>query len=745
MEKRGQVTLFVILGLIVLILVSVVIFMSQKKVDQPPIERIFQAQYNEKMQPLANDISFCINTLGQKAFEEIGAKGGYINPGQLKYGLKPEYMNDGVELFPGSGVVLPYWYSIDGAPRCENCVANFDVPPLVGSSPKSVQSQVQTYVEENIVSCMNDFEDYKNEMDIKYGVPKATVIFRDESTFIGLNWSVDAIFPDGNNASMSTYSSVIDLEFKKVYDLALDVLGQMELYDTDKKLERFTSDVITMMGLGGRDALIPPVEGPSISTLEAPRIWNLRETKDYLKQGLSGNLNYVQIIGSRDSFVSTTNDSYFNSIYSSFQNYIYTDNDFLSKTRVRFDYEPIWPMYLGVTPGFGEIAMPHSDYVNLLFFQMGMTRYQFSYDVTYPVVVSLEEPTAFDGKGYTFQYAYEVNIRNNKAYSNDTIFLNQSQFYTEDGSDEVSGFGAIDQRTIPVKIKVYDGYNLDPMPDFSVVYTCMGNTIVVGKSEMKDGQAVIDTKLPPCVGGQFSTLDIRYGFDPVGSELLLGQNYDFDFMVYPDKNVTIKPSKRLYVPGLSFELASMADDPGFDRAWHLASTSPDAFYTPMEDEQLYLVFTKIINGAPSDSYVRFKEVAYPNTSTEMELTPGYYKVDLVSTVMLGENYSRPNIYIPERTYEDVGSTLFTSGEDVTLPEVEINDSFYLGGLTLDNTTLNYVHITPENIASDQELFIYYPAMDIDNLKFVQDFEGLNKVQSAGEDHKALFTPKFEDK
>jgi len=36
------------------------------------------------------------------------------------------------------------------------------------------------------------------------------------------------------------------------------------------------------------------------------------------------------------------------------------------------------------------------------------------------------------------------------------------------------------------------------------------------------------------------------------------------------------------------------------------------------------------------------------------------------------------------------------------------------------------------------LFIFYPAINPDRLKFVQDFDGLDKVQKAGEDYPDLF-------
>ncbi len=738
--KKGQITLFVILGLIILILVSIVIFMSGERADQPPLEKVFQAQYSERLQPLANDISFCIGVLGQEAFEKLGAQSGYIYPFSTKLNLQPEHINDGLELFEGSGVILPYWYSIESSPRCSNCSMKFNVPPLTGDSPRSIASQVEKYVEDNILTCVNDFNDYEFDMDISSGVPEATVIFREESTFIGLDWPIDVVFGDGANASMNVYNDVLDLEFSRMYDLALDVLNQMELYGEDKVLESLTGEVISILSLGGKDAVIPPVEGPTITTFQAPKIWDLRESKQIIKEGLSENLNYLQIIGSRDSFISLNNDAYFDSIYSGFQRKLYTDDEFLSRTRIRFEYQPNWPLYLDVTPSFGHIAMPNSEFMSLIFFQMGMTRYRFSYDVTYPVVVVLEEPFAFDGKGYTFQFAYEVNIRNNNAYNNETIFLNESSFYEEGEEPVISGFGALDQRNIPVKIRVYNGYTLDPLEDFGVVYTCIDKTIVVGASELKEGEAVIDTLMPPCLGGYFSTLDIMYGFDPVYASILSEEGHEFEFLVYPEKNISVQPRKRLYGPGNNMIPTSI----DFDREWRLNSVSQDAHVSPMQDEEVYIILTKVINGVPSDNYIKFIQVNYPDISSEIGITPGTYKIDLISTLELGDGKTRHNVTIPEVTYPDVGETLFNDGEDIVVPELVFNSSMYLGGLVLDDTLAPYLEVTSEDIQSGKSLLIFYPAINPDALFFVQDLEGLNEVQTALENHPGLYVPVFEE-
>jgi len=182
----------------------------------------------------------------------------------------------------------------------------------------------------------------------------------------------------------------------------------------------------------------------------------------------------------------------------------------------------------------------------------------------------------------------------------------------------------------------------------------------------------------------------------------------------------------------------------FDRGWKIDSTSYDIDVAPMQDEEVYLIFTKLVDGVPSDSYIKFARVNYPDVSAELELTPGQYKVDVTSILYLGENYSRNNITIPSTTYHDVGASLFTSGEDVTIPEISFNSSIYLGGIALDDTVLDYLTISSENIQEDKDLRVFYPALNPSFLLFMQDLDVYSKIQSAGTDYPDLFKAAFEE-
>ena len=80
---------------------------------------------------------------------------------------------------------------------------------------------------------------------------------------------------------------------------------------------------------------------------------------------------------------------------------------------VGFDYFG-WNMYFNVNSN-GETVQPEDTLVKfaLIGFMFSQQRYETHYDASYPVLVTLDDPDAFNGEGYSFVFSLESNIRNN--------------------------------------------------------------------------------------------------------------------------------------------------------------------------------------------------------------------------------------------------------------------------------------------------------------------------------------------
>src|SRR3989344_969987 len=80
--KRGQVTVFIILGIIIIAIIGVTYFVISQRAEQVKKEAIFD---QSKLQPLKDYVESCIEQEGLKALDLIGKQGGDIDPGLYQY------------------------------------------------------------------------------------------------------------------------------------------------------------------------------------------------------------------------------------------------------------------------------------------------------------------------------------------------------------------------------------------------------------------------------------------------------------------------------------------------------------------------------------------------------------------------------------------------------------------------------------------------------------------------------------
>ena len=72
-------------------------------------------------------------------------------------------------------------------------------------------------------------------------------------------------------------------------------------------------------------------------------------------------------------------------------------------------------MYLTARPSDGvklqsNLGHGNRDYLSFIC----VNAYHFTYDVTYPLLVSITDPDAFKGDGYTFRFSFPVIIDHNE-------------------------------------------------------------------------------------------------------------------------------------------------------------------------------------------------------------------------------------------------------------------------------------------------------------------------------------------
>lgn len=544
MNKKGQITLFVIIG--ALLLLGVVLFFILSKnlsEDKPGIDI---PDVSLEARPAHLLVTACLETTAQEGLRLIGQNGGTLHPKQVS---SPSYRGAAISYEPS---VIPFWRHLTDCDVSMSGCEEVFIPPLcsrqAGScggalrGEDSIQEQLELYIEENIGTCINGFSALGEQYDVSLtGKADASVAFYEEETVVNLDYPIiiTSLSTD-NTKELSEFAVALDVDMLGLYELATDIVT---FERTTNYLELQTMNLVALYA--DKDGVLPPLSGMSFVP-GVFNVWVQQEVKNIVQNDLLPFMGLVQFINTKnfrplsDGRDAGEYQEYVDGFYSRMtpaisQKYY----DFNAYTT--YLYEDI---FLEINEG-DQIIMPDdlvsNDEVPLLkFLNLGMKDYRFDYHISYPLLFVLEDDDAFDGDGYYFQFAVEVNVRNNiPAYQNFTYMQIQQ-------SADV-GLGDITQR-LPQEITVnsYDKHTGEPLSGVLISYVC-GNEFEIGATSFDTfGRASLISTFPYCeFGGQLRFQ--KYGY--LGESIPFNNRIDdpdatFDVELWPIQEKEIIIYKR---------------------------------------------------------------------------------------------------------------------------------------------------------------------------------------------------------
>lgn len=717
MKKRGQVTLFVIIGFVVLIVAGLLIYLvSNSVVEEVPTEDILDQNLDARIAPLVNDISFCIESLAKEKLVELGSTGGFVieNPEIYRTDLIPEYANNALELFPESDVIYPFWYEMTSGPDCVSCDFAIHRPFLKGDAQNTIESIVEDYVDENILDCMDNFDTYKDIFDVEYEVPESAISFNADDTTIFLDWpmTVDVLSEDSVTIDLDAFVGKLDLRMSGIYDLATNIL--YEVIIGKQALDDLAIQVSDYGGFGA-DSPLPP-RGDASLGFDAPRYWRTSEVKEIIRERIASNIPLVQILGSREHYVVfAPEDDFKRNIYYRHLHSVSDDERQLGKTRIRFSFMPEWPLYVKVNPSQGELIMPEINSLSLPFFSFAMTKYDFDYDISYPSLITLEDEDAFNGEGYIFQFSVENNVRSSISYA-EKLNVSRPESVVNGG-----GYFSPDNAIVPVVIRVVDAATLLPVDEIGVMYTCVDEVGIVGTTELKNGHALIETTLPPCVDGRFSGIGAdNYSLEELKISIIEGGENRFLLHAFKDKKIQVFPKKKLY--SLRVELEEEIDNYYWD-------FNPSGTVSKDVNEELVVILTKVENDNPT-GFVQVANIKGNANSGIMYLRPGTYNLMIVSNLILEQDI----VTDPEELCAD--------GECSTIESETLTDSIIYGYVQFDSSTSGPIEITVSDLENNY-LNVFYAGFDKNDIQYTRQFSVMGKIIDASTENRNALLPKFE--
>ncbi len=476
-SKRGQITVFIIIGLIVLLTYFLLSYYKTESIEE-------QELIIPELIPVQQYVQTCTDNLAREAIEIIGINGGYI--------YFPRWIqnnpNSYLKLSPIDELKNPYWW-YDGRQA---------IPPI-----DFIAKQIEDYTKAGMAGCINNFSAFYKEYEI-IELDKFNVI-----TEIGEeDITVKTIYPievrDKFNktlAKLQKFPITIPIRLKKVYKLANEII---ERENKDYFIEKKAIDLISL------DDDEIPTTGIDIHC--GKKQWELQKIENKLRKLLYLNLPMIKIKGTKfreDSRIApyqlkdinpfSESNAYNDTYY--YYHYIWDISDIPYKNmHVSFSYDPKWDIKFYARPQKGKYLQSNPQKAGKILSLFCLHIWHFTYDIIFPVKTTITDDRTEKNEPYSFTFAFKAQINHNqpdrKSFSIET-FNARDAYLEEEYCADV---------TNEITIYALDKVTKNHIRDVNLTFTCGRYTCNMGSTksywdEDPSGIPKLKKRFPYCSNG----------------------------------------------------------------------------------------------------------------------------------------------------------------------------------------------------------------------------------------------------
>ncbi len=525
MKKRGQLTLFIIIGIVIVASIGIIIGIRNFQTGEldtvtPTIEEV-----KSEILPIKTYTDGCLARSLKQGIKLLGEQGGYIYL-EGKYNYQSPTESEGV-VWDDKGIKTAYWnYNAD---KNEQSYRNVLKIP----SKNFMEKELENYVLTETIKCLDDYSELKK---IGYEIEEG------ENYDINVrisDSSVDALLIHKIKVSKERVSDDIS-NFFASHNVGLKKMHEMASYlstfqSQNKYLEEFFLNVYSLYE--GKNSRLPPMRDVGTS-LVASNFWVKELVKRYVDDLMFTHIPLLQIRNTYNQFIPLGDNSEYSDVKNAIINHwsIPINNSDISEQEItdyeiKHNYLPNWNTYFDVNEENGLIK-PKSTCVPFLFGSTCINRYDTIIDYSFPVVVSIEQRKAFDGEGFTFNFGLEGNIRNNLAPKGDVEVINKTIMFIPSMMCEPEGL------TKEIKIKVTNRHTKRPLKDVSVFY---GNEIRSCPIGITGENGFLTAKVPEGFGGILSAEREGYSTENIFLDTyLMGENDLAEIDLWQIKKIPIE-------------------------------------------------------------------------------------------------------------------------------------------------------------------------------------------------------------
>ncbi|NQU78188.1 hypothetical protein HQ545_00295, partial [Candidatus Woesearchaeota archaeon] len=507
----------------------------------------------------------------------------------------------------------------------------------------------------------------------------------------------------GKKIDINRYFIRLDINFKQIYDFSTEVTNT----EIQKGfLEYYVMNLIAMKSWPSSSDKIPPIADFNFDIGDR-KIWTRTDVQSKLESNVLSEIDQIQFAESSNLIMrrmwKENDDGEWE--YDPIGQGIWEESLFaLNNTRpfnglsVGFTYIDWWPIYLNINDQ--EVLMPKSmQGTNIISF-FGFNQYSFWYDVSFPVMVTVHDSNAFDGKGYDFRFAIEGNIRDNNRTTPSYTSLSES-------SGKKFACNMNQRNSGNIKIETVDAITGKPVTG-RVDFMLGDESCFIGFIELdENNHSVISAPFPIGLGSiKINNEDYLIHEEKYFTSLEQGDEMTIEMIPFKEINASIFLKSLNFNPPTNEYLLPGAD-----------------IVTPVNPikEKATLVFERVADDVISE-YTAFMTV---NSSTErniIKLVPGEYNV---RGFLFYTDNNNP-ITIPEKTlnYE----VFWGDDVEITLNSTEMNP-YPRGGLVFDNET-GYMEITANELYGNEKVNFYmlaFPPAQVHSAALVKGKPGLEQL------------------
>jgi len=453
---------------------------------------------------------------------------------------------------------------------------------------------------------------------------------------------------------MTNFKADINVELPRIYELAREIT---KLEKNDRFIEEHVVNMLSIYS--GVDKNRLPLMGTDFKFGGAPIYWNVLDVKNQLVQEVLSKVSGLRINGT-NNFVAGAAVSDFKDI------------------EVFFTFPDNRPFYFKINGLPKGIVGPNTITKDVAFMKFVFNQYQFSYDFSFPVLVTLKMLNGLDGQDYEFQFALEGNVRANSPLfeGHSPIHSNQASTMMCDENQALSG---------DVHLRAQTGNNA-PIGGVDFYYDCAGQGCYVGKT---DSTGQLTANLPVCIGGMIVPVKERFVGDPKQYDAELGKSGSVSMKLAETKAFKLDFKKLIFKQE--------------DSKWPNQNTDfKVSDYTPTvarldSDESVIVMFKRIADGGLS-SYKFPAEISGDGELPDVYLAAGDYEV---SMLLMKEK----QLVIPEKTCPEHSLLPCVPHDELKMDEMQYGGgtitNFKLDDMDKDQITLFGLYFDVFSIPKDE--------------------------------------------